>query len=379
MIEVLGLTQVEQETILRDVLELTLRLGLFLLGVVISPMFGRSLPQFLRWILKLNQYYTDINAAEIYNQSIKPFQNAIVIAGTLFFIVLSLNLLVIYEDLYTFLGFFVYSAFSLSIVWFASKAVRHIVHQSVINLVQRWFGEVNEVVLIFETLIYVLIVLLALIIFAQGLRLNLIALATSLGIGGVAVAFASQQTLGRLFGTLELYLDRPYLPGEYIRVNFNPYAKDVYGRVESIGLRSTKIRLVAQNTIMIVPNSMMAGKNIENISRGKKIMAILCLDFFKFLQEGEKALVRQIVEEASQVFWGFDKASTQIQFCPMENKVGIRARIVFFLTGSGENAVELRKRLVELANEAIARRLAVYNLSFTATEPIVYIDSPMSI
>ncbi len=379
MMEVLALTQVEQETILRDVLELTLRLGLFLLGVVISPMFGRSLPQFLRWILKLNQYYTDINAAETYNQLIKPFQNAIVIAGTLLFIVLSLNLLVIYEDLYTFLGFFIYSAFSISIVWFASKAVRKIVHQSVINLVQRWFGEVNEVVLIFETLIYVLIVLLAVIIFAQGLRLNLVALATSLGIGGVAVAFASQQTLGRLFGTLELYLDRPYLPGEYIRVNFNPYAKDVYGRVESIGLRSTKIRLVAQNTIMIVPNSMMAAKNIENISRGKKIMAILCLDFFKFLQEGEQALVKQIVEEASQVFWGFDKASTQIQFCPMENKVGIRARIVFFLTGAGENSVELRKRLVELANDAIARRLAVYNLSFTATEPIVYIDSPMSI
>ena len=379
MLEVLGITQVEQEYILRDVLELTLRLGLFLLCVVMSPIFGRLLPQLLRGILKLNQYYTDINAVETYNRLIKPFQNWIVIAGTLFFIALSLNLLVTYEDLYTFLGFFIYLALSISIVWLASKAVRQIVHQSVINLVQRWFGEVNEVVLIFETLIYVLIVLLALIIFAQGLRLNLIALATSLGIGGVAVAFASQQTLGRLFGTLELYLDRPYLPGEYIRVNFNPYAQDVYGRVESIGLRSTKIRLVAQNTLMIVPNSMMAAKNIENISRGKKIMAILCLDFCQFLKEGEKALVRQTVEKASQVFWGFDRASTQIQFGPLENKSGIRARVIFFLTGSSENSMELRKRLVELANEAIARRLAVYNLSFTATEPIVYIDSPMSI
>ena len=162
----------------------------------------------------------------------------------------------------------------------------------------------NEVVLIFETLIYFLIFLSAVIIFAVGLRVNLIALGASLGLVGGAIAFGAQQTLERLFGTLELYLDRPYAPGEYIRVTFNPFAEDMYGRVESIGLRSTKIRMVAQNTMMIVPNSLMASKNIENISRGKKIMAMLCLDFTKQLKAAGRSLSRASYPRGESGFLG---------------------------------------------------------------------------
>lgn len=378
MPEIFQFDRVDPE-ILRDVVELAIRLGLFLVGAILSPIVGRSLPKFLQYLLKISQNYTDINAQEIYKRLIKPFQNSIAITGTLACIALSLYWLIIYNELYTFLGFFIYSALSISIVWFTFNAARQIIRQSVINLVKRWFGEINEVVLIFETLIYMTIVLIAFIIFAQGLRLNLVAIGTSLGIGGVAVAFASQQALGRLFGTLELYLDRPYVPGEYIRVTFNPFKGDIYGRIESIGLRSTKIRVVARNTVMIVPNSMMAGLYIENISRGGKIMAMLCLDFVKTLKEGEKALVKQIIEESSQVFWELDKASTQVQFDVSEGNSGTRARIIFFITGSGENSIGLRKRLLELANDTIARRVATYNLSFTAPDPIIYIDSPMSI
>ena len=373
-----GQIQVEQE-ILPYVLELVARLGLFSLAAVLSPFVGRYLPQLLRLMLQWVDRYVEIDAKETYTQFIKPFQNSLTLTGTFFFLALCLNLLIKYEDLYTFLSFFVYFALSVGIIWFSSTIGRQIIRRFLIGLVRRWFGEVNEVVLIFETLIYFLIFLSAVIIFAVGLRVNLIALGASLGLLGGAIAFGAQQTLERLFGTLELYLDRPYAPGEYIRVTFNPYAEDMYGRVESIGLRSTKIRMVAQNTMMIVPNSLMASKNIENISRGKKIMAMLCLDFSKQLKAGEQALVEQIIQEASQVFWGFDKASTRIQFCPSENGLGSRARVIFFISSTSENSLGLRKRLLELANDAIARKLAAYNLRFIVPEPTVYVDSPMSI
>ncbi|MDJ0705902.1 MAG: mechanosensitive ion channel family protein [Leptolyngbyaceae cyanobacterium MO_188.B28] len=378
MLESLGQIQVEQE-ILQYVLELAARLGLFSLAAVGAPFIGRWFPQLLRRALQLMEYYIEIDAKEIYTQFIRPFKNSLTLTGTFFFLALCLNLLIKYEDLYAFLSFFIYLALSVGIVWFASTVARQIIRRLLIGLVRRWFGAVNEVVLIFETLIYALIVLSAVIIFAVGLRVNLIALGASLGIIGGAIAFAAQQTLGRLFGTLELYLDRPYAPGEYIRATFNPFAEETYGRVESIGLRSTKIRIVARNTMMIAPNSMMAGMQIENISRGKKIMAMLCMDFTKPLKAGEEALVGQIVEEASLVFWGFDKASTRIQFCPTENSVGTRARVIFFITSSSENSLGLRKRLLELANDAISSKLAAYNLRFIVPEPSVYIDSPMSI
>ncbi|MGK7877091.1 MAG: mechanosensitive ion channel family protein [Xenococcaceae cyanobacterium] len=375
---IFGVTEADQD-IQRQVLELALRLGLFFLGAVISPVVGRSLPQLLRLALQFTLRYIEIDVAEIYNRFIKPFRISLTTTGTLLVIALSLNLLVKYEDLYTFLGFFIYLALSVSVAWLASKIAQLVIRQSVINLLRRRGAEVNEVVLVFETLTNILIVLFAVVIFAQGLKLDLIPLLASLGIGGVAVAFSSQQALQRLIGTIELYLDRPYLPGEYIRVTFNPYAEDLYGRVESIGLRSTKIRTVAKNTLVIVPNSLMAGINIENITRGKKIMAMLSLDFFQQLKEGEKALVRQVIEETSKSFWGFDKASTSIHFSQRSDKPSTRVRVSFFITGSGEDSLSLRKRLLELANDEIAKALLSYNLSFTVPEPMVYIDSPMSI
>ncbi|MEM8544140.1 MAG: mechanosensitive ion channel family protein [Cyanobacteria bacterium P01_H01_bin.119] len=367
------------QDILRYVLELMARLALFVLGVALSPFVGRWLLGLLRKALNLLGRYKLLDSQTFYQNSIQPFQSSLSLTGAFLVIALFLNLLIQYEDLYNFLGVFVYSALSVGVAWFASRIARQFIHRSVISLVNRWFGEVNEVVLIFETLIYVLIVVLAIVIFAVGLRVNLIALGASVGISGVAIAFAAQQTLGRLFGTLELYLDRPYVSGEYIRVNFNPYGEDVYGRVEAIGLRSTKIRIVAQNTMMIVPNSTMAGKNIENVSRGKKTMAMLCLDFARSLRPEEQALVTRTIEQESRLFWGFDKASTRVQYGSAGDWAGTRARVFFFITSSSENSLELRKRLLELANFAIAKKLSTQNLRFVVPEPTVYIDSPMTL
>lgn len=360
----------------RYVIELVIRLGIFIAAVAVSPFVGEGLIRAIRRALLLLARYS-IGDRHTYRRFIRPFRDTISLFGAFLFIALALTLLVKYEDIYSFLGFFVYSALAITVGWLASRMARQIIHRSVIGLVRRWFGEVSEVVLIFETLIYVVIILFAVVIFAAGLRVNLVALGAGLGISGAAVAFAAQQTLSRLFGTLELYLDRPYVSGEHIRVNFNPYGEDVYGRVEAVGLRSTKIRLIAQNTMMIVPNSTMASKNIENVSRGKKTMAMLCLAFTRLLETDEQALVTQVIERESQIFWGFDKASARVQH--VEEQGNTRTRVFFFITNPSKNSLELRKRLLELANQAVAQRLNQHGLDFTVPEPTVYVDSPMSL
>lgn len=354
-------------------------LALFVLGAIVSPLAGQFLVALAEKLLALLPDLQGLRGESERQRLLKPNKNALMVTGTAFFLAICLNLLLEYDDLYTFLGFFIYLTLSVGIVWLFTNIAKRILRRTLIDLMQRWIGEVNEVVLVIETLVYFLVAVLATVIFAQGLRLNLFALGASLGIGGVAVAFAGQQALSRLIGTLELYLDRPYVPGEYIRVSFNPYGEDVYGRVESIGLRSTKIRTVAQNTLVVVPNSMMAGMNIENISRGKKIMAMLCLDFRRSLREGEQALVRRLIEETSKAFWGLEQAGVRVHFGAQDTSASTRARVNFFITGSSENSINLRKRLLELANEEIAKSLATYNLLFTTLDPMVYIDSPMSI
>ncbi|MGC9503792.1 mechanosensitive ion channel family protein [Baaleninema sp.] len=359
--------------------ELAIRLGLFFITVVIAPALGRSLTYLIRLVLQITLRRIEVDTDDTFDRFIKPFQNYITTTGTLLFIALSLNLLVKYPELYTFLGFFVYMALSISLALLASKIVQRVIRQVAIDRLRRRGQEINEIILVFETVTNIIIILIAVIIFAQGLNLNLFALSASLGIGGVAVAFASRQALERLVGTFELYLDRPYVPGEYVRVNFNPFAEDVYGRIESIGLRSTKIRTAAQNTLVIVPNSMMAGMKIENVTRGKKVMAIVCLDFYKLLSESEKALVQQAIEDISESFWGIERGSTRVHFSQIPKKLRSRVRLSFFISGSSQDSLNLRKRLLELANEEIANNLTNYNLAFSVPESMVYLDSPMSI
>ena len=368
------------EAIQQIFLEFVARFGIFLVGsLLISPVLGRGLPFACWFILRFVKRFIDIDTIQIYREFIKPFKSSIVSVGTLFFISLFLNILLQYNRLYQILGFFIYLALASSLVWLSSRVAKRVIRQYAIELVQRLGGEVNEVALAFETLTNIIIILFAVVIFARGLRLNLVAISASIGIGGVAVAFAAQQALGRLFGTLELFLDRPYRPGEYIQVNFNPYKEDVYGRVESIGLRSTKIRTAGRNTIVIVPNSIMAGKHIENISRGKKAIAMFDLNFSRYLEESERAFVRRVVIESTDKFWGIDKANTRIRFSQLQDSEKTRASINFFLTSSGEDSLNLRKRLVELANQDIATKLSAYNLAFSMPEPMIYIDSPMTI
>ena len=86
------------------------------------------------------------------------------------------------------------------------------------------------------------------------------ALVTSAGIGGLAVALSAQDTLKTFFGTIMIVLDKPFVVGERILVD------DYDGVVESVGIRSTKIRLLTGHLVSIT-NDEMATANIENIAR----------------------------------------------------------------------------------------------------------------
>ena len=86
------------------------------------------------------------------------------------------------------------------------------------------------------------------------------ALLAGLGIGGIAVALAAQDTLKNLFGGIMIMMDKPFNLGERVVVD----SKD--GTIEEIGFRSTRLRTLTGH-LVTVPNEKMAGNNVENISR----------------------------------------------------------------------------------------------------------------
>jgi MscS family membrane protein len=82
------------------------------------------------------------------------------------------------------------------------------------------------------------------------------------GIGGIAVGFAAKDLLANFFGALIIYLDRPFLVGDWIR---SP-DRSIEGTVEKIGWRVTVIRDF-QSRPVYVPNSIFTSIIVENPSR----------------------------------------------------------------------------------------------------------------
>ena len=80
-----------------------------------------------------------------------------------------------------------------------------------------------------------------------------------LGIGGIAVALAAQKTLENVIGGLSLIFDKAVRVGDFLKVG------DVQGQVDSIGLRSTRIRTL-DRTMLSVPNGQIANVTLETLS-----------------------------------------------------------------------------------------------------------------
>jgi small-conductance mechanosensitive channel len=83
-------------------------------------------------------------------------------------------------------------------------------------------------------------------------------LLAGLGIGGLALAFASRETLSNLFGAGILVTDRPFRRGDWIKTG------DVEGSVELVGIRSTRVR-TAQDSVVFVPNGKLVDSTINNL------------------------------------------------------------------------------------------------------------------
>ena len=106
------------------------------------------------------------------------------------------------------------------------------------------------------------IIIVAALVMMQTLGFSISGLLTFGGIGGIAIGFAAKDILANFFGGLTIYLDRPFVVGEWIR---SP-DKEIEGTVEYIGWRHTRVRAFNKNPIY-VPNSLFTNIVVENPTR----------------------------------------------------------------------------------------------------------------
>jgi len=114
-----------------------------------------------------------------------------------------------------------------------------------------------------------------------------------LGVGGVALAFAAQDTIGNFFGSITVLFDRPFGIGDWIAVG------DVEGTVERVGFRSTRVRTF-YNSVVTIPNSKMVNTQVDNYGarRYRRVKTMLSVTYatppekIDALCEGIRELIR---------------------------------------------------------------------------------------
>ena len=104
----------------------------------------------------------------------------------------------------------------------------------------------------------VFVVAIGLVLVAETVGQDITALLAGLGLGGLALALAAQDTVSNLFGSLTVLTDRPFQVGDWVVVG------DVEGTVEEVGFRSTKIRTFYDSLISL-PNSNLIKASVDNL------------------------------------------------------------------------------------------------------------------
>jgi MscS family membrane protein len=90
-------------------------------------------------------------------------------------------------------------------------------------------------------------------------HVNIPALITGLGIGGVALALAAKESIENLFASFTILADKPFIVGHTVKLGA------LEGEVERIGFRSTRLR-TADGSLLIIPNKKLIDESLENLS-----------------------------------------------------------------------------------------------------------------
>ncbi|GAB4239671.1 MAG: hypothetical protein Tsb0034_15810 [Ekhidna sp.] len=101
------------------------------------------------------------------------------------------------------------------------------------------------------------VIIIGTLFILDNLDVPILPLLTGLSIGGLAFALAAQDTIKNFFGSVMIFIDKPFQVGDWITSN------DVDGTVEEVGLRSSRVRTF-RNSVIYIPNSKLADNVIDN-------------------------------------------------------------------------------------------------------------------
>ncbi len=206
-------------------------------------------------------------------------------------------------------------ALLFAIAWaaFASNRFIHAIllwyDSEISNKTESKFGK--QIFPFVKKMVWIVIYGIAALIVLDMFGVQIAPLLAGLGIAGLAVALALQESLANFFAGIYIIADKPIRPGDFIELEDGKS-----GYVEEVGWRSTRIRMLANNTILI-PNSKLAQSTIINYYLPSKKSALLIklgVDYSTDIDVAEKILITSAKKVLSQVKGGVKDFEPFVRF-----------------------------------------------------------------
>jgi len=151
------------------------------------------------------------------------------------------------------------SGFIIIVFWIIINVLAHL-SQSITHITNRFGDKINpDVANFIIKSIRFFIIIIGFVAVLQEWGYNVSGFLASLGLVGMAFALAAKDTASNLFGSLVIFTDKPFKVGDWIKT------PNVEGTIETVGIRSTRVRTFAQ-ALVTVPNGILANSAILNWS-----------------------------------------------------------------------------------------------------------------
>lgn len=173
----------------------------------------------------------------------------------------------------------------------------------------------------------------------------------ALGIGGIALALGAQKTMENFVGSVTLLADQPIRVGDYCKVG------ETAGTVESIGMRSTRIR-TAERTVVTIPNGEFSSTRIENFAPRDRFLFTTILDM---RYETTPDQVRFLLVELRSILYSHPKIAqdtARIRFVGFGDW-SLKLEVYTYITGANYD------EFLEIREDIMLRMMDVIKLSGT--------------
>ncbi|WP_198652952.1 mechanosensitive ion channel family protein [Actinocorallia populi] len=170
---------------------------------------------------------------------------------------------------------------------------------------------ISQSVTIFANITRTIVFVVGTLVLLQSLGVSITPLLTALGVGGLAVALALQDTLANLFAGVHILASKTIVPGDFIRLSTGEE-----GHVVDINWRKTTVRTMSDN-LVIVPNAKFAAAILTNYHQPEQDMGLLLqakVGYDSDLEHVEKVVIEVGKEVMTEVEGGVPDYDPLVRF-----------------------------------------------------------------